>query len=617
MAKKIAIVTALIGAYDSKLPQFIYDKDKYDVICYTNIKGLKSNTWDMIHVDELMVEGDNAKSSYYYKWNPHKYLDHDKYDIMVWVDCSFTKFNIYELQKFIDTLKSSDKSIYIEKHPSRNTLKDELNANIALKKDIESRMVTQVDNYFNEGYDDNDTIMVETGLSIRKFKDIKLINFSHMVWSEILPENNTKRDQLVFDYCVWKSSFKDNILLFTFKEKCDVVLFQDHPNRASHKPKYLMVGPWLGDSSYEIEWVRYVRDYIESRPVDKVIVGCRPGRERLYGDIVDKFIISDPDGVVDGNLLDEKVPKFDIKSDNDKEIIRLSPTTSTFRIVKSRYDDKLVVSLADRNFKDGCTIGNGDLTEYDGMSKLYWDRSDNIQHIHVDTDIEIGRSGIRGDINVALLVEPEEFDRLYGLNSYANTKIVEKYYDYILTYDGKMLEGDLSDKTRFYPYGGCWIKPNDYKVYDKTKSLSMISSTKNITTGHKLRLSIMDECKDLISDMYGRDTNPIDYKLEALKDYKFSIVVESSKKNYYFTEKIIDCFMTGTIPIYWGCPAIADYFNIDGILTFDTIDELKDILELDLDKEYEKRKDSIVKNFNTAKNFTVIENNIYNVLEKL
>lgn len=37
----------------------------------------------------------------------------------------------------------------------------------------------------------------------------------------------------------------------------------------------------------------------------------------------------------------------------------------------------------------------------------------------------------------------------------------------------------------------------------------------------------------------------------------------------YFTEKILDCFTTGTIPIYQGAPDIGDYCNAEGIVVID------------------------------------------------
>ena len=325
-SKKIVFVTSLIGAYDTKLPEFEFDKDKYDFICYTNMKRLKSNTWDLIYVNELKVPGQNAKSSYYYKWNPHKYLDHNKYDIMVWVDCSFSKIDMSKMEVFINKFIDINKSLYIEKHPGRNTLNAELHANRVLKKDDDTIMVNQVERYFKEGYTDELTVMVETGLSFRRYKDEKLIKFSEAIWNELEPEGNTKRDQLVFDYCMWKTDFKD-YMLFTFNEKCNAIMFCDHPNRSSHKEKVLLVGPWLGESKYEEAWAEYVSDYLKKHPVDKVVVGCRPDRNYIYNNICpDKFVISDPIGERKKHLLNDRVPKFNISVKSNSDIITLQPS---------------------------------------------------------------------------------------------------------------------------------------------------------------------------------------------------------------------------------------------------------------------------------------------------
>jgi hypothetical protein len=59
----------------------------------------------------------------------------------------------------------------------------------------------------------------------------------------------------------------------------------------------------------------------------------------------------------------------------------------------------------------------------------------------------------------------------------------------------------------------------------------------------------------------------------------FSIIIENSKEDYMFTEKLIDCFLTGTIPIYYGCPSIGLFFNDKGILHFNNYKECIDILK--------------------------------------
>ena len=54
----------------------------------------------------------------------------------------------------------------------------------------------------------------------------------------------------------------------------------------------------------------------------------------------------------------------------------------------------------------------------------------------------------------------------------------------------------------------------------------------------------------------------------------FHLCIENQKVEHYFTEKLIDPLLTYTIPIYWGCPNIGKYFDTEGIITFDTVDEL-------------------------------------------
>ena len=121
--KKIAIITSLIGAYDSGLLEIKdIDKSKYDLICFTNNKKLRSKTWELRIVDPI-IPNDNAKSSYYYKWQNHLILDHEKYDYLVWVDSSVWEFNVQKFEEYLNKFISMENcALYIEKHPSRNTL---------------------------------------------------------------------------------------------------------------------------------------------------------------------------------------------------------------------------------------------------------------------------------------------------------------------------------------------------------------------------------------------------------------------------------------------------------------------------------------------------------------
>ena len=143
--------------------------------------------------------------------------------------------------------------------------------------------------------------------------------------------------------------------------------------------------------------------------------------------------------------------------------------------------------------------------------------------------------------------------------------------------------------------------------------ISIISSNKTQTNGHRLRHDIINQLNGKI-DVYGRTYNPIDYKLDGLKEYKFHIVVENTKRDYWFTEKLIDCFVTGTVPIYWGCPSIGDFFDTNGMIIFDNVEELVGIINnLSID-DYIKRLESIKNNFNKSKKYLLPDDIIYKKL---
>ena len=71
----------------------------------------------------------------------------------------------------------------------------------------------------------------------------------------------------------------------------------------------------------------------------------------------------------------------------------------------------------------------------------------------------------------------------------------------------------------------------------------------------------------------------------------------------YFSEKLIDCFQTKTVPVYWGCPAIGEYFNIDGMIIVGDIDEMIYRINSLKPGDYEKVVDAIEENYELSKDF--------------
>lgn len=195
--------------------------------------------------------------------------------------------------------------------------------------------------------------------------------------------------------------------------------------------------------------------------------------------------------------------------------------------------------------------------------------------------------------------------------SYSWLKENYNKFDKVFTFKKDVLENVKNSK--FLPIGGCWINDVDRvaNVNEKNKLTSMVASGKGQTSGHKLRHVVINSLRDKF-DLYGRAYNPIDNKITSLKNYMFQIVIENNKSDYYFTEKLIDCLQTGVIPIYWGCPSICDFFDCNGIINFNSLDELNSILNSLTPDIYNQKKESISKNFELSKKYTVAEHYLIN-----
>jgi len=76
-------------------------------------------------------------------------------------------------------------------------------------------------------------------------------------------------------------------------------------------------------------------------------------------------------------------------------------------------------------------------------------------------------------------------------------------------------------------------------------------------------------------------------KTQFLKDYKFTIAFENVAMPGMTTEKLIQPFEAGSIPIYWGDPAVTDVFNRKAFINcrdFSSWDEvIEKVVELDSD----------------------------------
>jgi hypothetical protein len=251
---------------------------------------------------------------------------------------------------------------------------------------------------------------------------------------------------------------------------------------------------------------------------------------------------------------------------------------------------------------------------------IIWDRSPIVKEdrlaVYTETSMErmMHERSERPQIKVGWFLESPVITAPY----HEVIKKPEHYkdFDLILTNNRQHIELN-PDVFKFSPTAGCWIFPHDQLIHPKTKLVSAIFSDKRYTSGQALRHQIVTNFGKKI-ETFGRGYFPLPNKIYGLKDYAFQIVIENTKQDYYFSEKLIDCFMTGTVPIYWGCPSIGDFFDINGMICFNDIHEMNYILStINLDMYYLTMLDSVKKNFETAKKYIMAEDYMFeNYLEK-
>jgi hypothetical protein len=199
---------------------------------------------------------------------------------------------------------------------------------------------------------------------------------------------------------------------------------------------------------------------------------------------------------------------------------------------------------------------------------------------HTTLMIDVINTFPSGTRRIFVQAEPEA---IFHLRSYMLA--TAHLYDYVLTYDEEVLKKCLN--ARKCVFGSCWISPSEWQaivVSAKQFAVSGVAGSKASTDGHLFRRNLyMNQHKFPLPVTYfiGQGASlPIIQKNTALGPrkiklfggFQFSFVIENSRQANYFTEKLCDCLITKTIPIYYGCPNIGEYFDTTGWILLDKPD---------------------------------------------
>lgn len=123
---------------------------------------------------------------------------------------------------------------------------------------------------------------------------------------------------------------------------------------------------------------------------------------------------------------------------------------------------------------------------------------------------------------------------------------------------------------------------SDEDIKHKTKFCNFVYSNSDASPEREEFFDLLSKYK--VVDSGGRYRNnigePIENKYEFQKNYKFSIAFENSSTSGYTTEKILQAFSAGTIPIYWGNPKVAKDFNEKAFINCHKYSDFNEVLEV-------------------------------------
>lgn len=136
----------------------------------------------------------------------------------------------------------------------------------------------------------------------------------------------------------------------------------------------------------------------------------------------------------------------------------------------------------------------------------------------------------------------------------------------------------------------------------KRRDISVISSDKAFTEGHRARLDFVRALQQRFGDrveVWGRGLRDFEQKWDVLAPYRFAIVLENFAGDDFLTEKLPDALLAYCFPIYYGCTNVDRYLPDEASLKID-IEDTEAALDaigrlLANPEEYDRRLDGIAR----------------------
>jgi len=207
-------------------------------------------------------------------------------------------------------------------------------------------------------------------------------------------------------------------------------------------------------------------------------------------------------------------------------------------------------------------------------------------------------------------------------------------YSFILTYHQDILDEFKNSMLSVTPT--TWI-PYGYEFNEKIFGVSSLVGNKHASPFspkldgyltrwevHKLNNNIKIPTRFYLSSHSLVDG--VDYEKSLilkesknpLFDTQFHIAIENTNKiKNAFSEKIIDCFQTKTVPVYYGPSNIGDFFNMSGIIYCESTQDIINKCNLLTPDVYHSMRDAIEDNYNRSMEYSSFNKSIIDQSKKI
>lgn len=213
-----------------------------------------------------------------------------------------------------------------------------------------------------------------------------------------------------------------------------------------------------------------------------------------------------------------------------------------------------------------------------------------------------------------MLIEPRSLQE----ENYRVAMLKYDRFKYIFTHDSQLLSFAPNAMPIWY-----W-RDYEFGKGKKTKGISMICGIKDMCPIHRERMKIAEAIRDkvdVMGDLYGPRCT-ID---EAYTQYKFAVVIENYRDDFWFTEKLLNAFSHKTIPIYYGARKIKQIFNNRGIIEVTNLWDIPQAIDIliskGIDQEYDRMYHYVKENFDVVQGYLDFEDYFFSkygvLIEKL